>query len=123
MIALLHCLQWSSVAISGWQFSNSFFQALTMFQIAYATFWEINYFIPTHYFSTHVENLSLVFRYFTGKCSDKLTSFVPSVHTFTAKTFHATSTKSNHPHSLSILFVRGKFYSRALGLWKRHSRG
>lgn len=62
--------------------------------------------------SPRVENVSLLFCYFYGKCSDEFRSLIPLVQTFTSKTRYDTNTGSNHPppHSFRISLLRSKFH-------------
>lgn len=52
--------------------------------------------------------LSLLYHYFHGNHSEELFSLLPLVQTFTASTYHATSTEYNHPHFLCIPILRRK---------------
>ena len=69
-----------------------------------------------------VASLSLLYRYFHGKCSNELHSLVPPRQTFRARTRLATSVESNHPHPLRIPNLRRKFHDvtffpRTTHLW------
>ena len=69
-----------------------------------------------------VASLSLLYRYFHGKCSDALHSL-----TFTARTRLATSTVANHPHFLRLPNIRRKFHAdsfipRTSSLWNKLPR-
>lgn len=75
-----------------------------------------------------VESLSLLYRYFNGKCSDEMRSLDPPVLNFTARTRHATHIAENHPQSPHIPLARCKFHSssffpRTTALWNRRPRG
>lgn len=65
-------------------------------------------FSTVQYFSYRQNTVSLllVCRYFQGKYSDDIDSFVSPVLTFMAKTRHVKYILANHPHSLRILLVR-----------------
>lgn len=52
---------------------------------------------------------SLTYRYFSGKCSDKIHSFVHSVQIFKFKTIHAIYTRVNHPHFFRIPMITSYF--------------
>lgn len=59
------------------------------------------------YHRCNTASLSLLRRYFHGKCTDAFHAFVPPLQTFIART---TSKESNHLYFLRISFVR-KFHS------------
>ena len=66
-----------------------------------------------------VASLSLLYRYFHGKCSNKLSLLVPDTHIFTHETRLATSTHSNHLHITNPRrdFHRNTFIPRSARLW------
>lgn len=71
---------------------------------------------------------SLTYRYFSGKCSDKIHSIVHSVQIFEVKTIHAMYTRLNHPHFFRIpmitwQFNSDSFLSRVAALCNRLPRG
>lgn len=78
-----------------------------VWQSHYVTLEVMNYFLT----GENVVSFSLLSHYFHSKSSGGTYSFVLSVQTLTAQTGHATSTKSNHRHSLRISLVRSKFNS------------
>lgn len=61
-----------------------------------------------------IANPLLLLPYFYGMCSDELCSFLPPVQTFASRTYLATFTQLNHPHSPYIINVKRKFYSEGL---------
>lgn len=61
-------------------------------------------------FSKPSHQLLIIYQYFHGKCSHELHSLVPTVDTFTAETYHVTSTESKYHHFVCVPKVRTKFY-------------
>ena len=69
----------------------------------------------------NVASLSLLYRYFYGKCSDELHSLVPPIREFTRMTRFALTTGA-HPHLLNIprsrtQFRANSFFPRTAALW------
>lgn len=65
------------------------------------------------------DEILLTPRYFLGKCSDELHSFVLTIQIPTARTLHGTYSESTLNYSLRIPFVRKKFLSDSLFLHQR----
>ena len=68
-----------------------------------------------------VSSLSLLYRYFHGKCSDELRQMVPPLKEFGRSTRLASS---SHPYVLDIPKAKSKFHSqsffpRTAGIWNR----
>lgn len=57
-----------------------------------------------------VASFLLLYRYSHGVCSDELSSFVPPLLNFTAKTRCLRPIVANHPNSLRVSLVRCKFH-------------
>ena len=75
----------------------------------------------------NVASLTLLYRYFHGKCSVELHSLVPPLRTFSARTRFATSTETNHPFFLNTPPLRRKFHAesffpRTTSLWNKLPR-
>lgn len=60
---------------------------------------------------TDVAGLSLLYRYFHGKCLSDLQSIVPPCKAFTKK--HTTTITNNFPRSLPMLKYKRKFYKQS----------
>ena len=72
----------------------------------------------------NVSSLSLLYRYFYGKCSSELHAMVPKVLKFNRRTRLAVSVADNHPHFLNIPFSKQEFHSqsffpRTAALWNK----
>ncbi len=60
-----------------------------------------------------VASLSLLYRYFHGRCSNELHSLVPPLQTFRVRTRLAAFTQSNHPYTLRSPLIRNQFHENS----------
>lgn len=91
-------------ARSGLELLNPHFLALTEFKSVYTVLWMMIYFQSQSYFPyrQNTTDLSLLYHYFYGKCSDKLHFILSLVQTFTVRSHHATIHKVVSSSSYSI---------------------
>merc|ERR1711954_428911 len=76
----------------------------------------------------NVASLSLLYRYYSGKCSEELHQLVPPPKAFGKDTRLAVHTRQNHPHALDapdsmICFHADSFFPRTVKLWNSLSSG
>lgn len=86
-----------------WESSNLFTRSCGMAEYLFSILLPLSH-------RRNVANLSQFYCYSHGKFSVELTSLVPSVQTFTARTHHATPTESNHPQFLRKTKLKSKFH-------------
>ena len=71
----------------------------------------------------NVASLSLLYRYYSGKCSEELHQLVPPPKVFGKDTRLAMHTRQNHPHTLEVpdsmkkCFHANSFFPRTVKLW------
>ena len=69
-------------------------------------------------------SLSLLYRNYSGRCSDDLKTLVPPPKVFARDTRLASFTQRNHPHPLVVPVARKEFHAnsffpRSLALWNK----
>ena len=70
----------------------------------------------------NVASLTLLYRYYSGKCSEELHQLVPPPKVFGMDTRLAVHTRQNHPHALEVpdsmkCFHADSFFPRTVKLW------
>ena len=71
-----------------------------------------------------VASLSLLYRYYSGRCSEELKTLVPPLKVFVRDTRLASFTQRNHPHTLEVPVARKEFHAnsffpRTVALWNK----
>lgn len=120
------------IRMSEFELPDPLYPSPTEFKSVHAVFYGKTY-SPTHHLHllSHRRNdarLSILYRFFHGKCSYGFQSFVPPALTLTPKTRLTTSRVLNHSHSMRVPLVRNNFHSVSLFpsstiLWNRLPRG
>ena len=72
----------------------------------------------------NVASLSLLYRYYSGRCSEELKTLVPPLKVFVRDTRLASFTQRNHPHTLEVPVARKEFHAnsffpRTVALWNK----